>query len=336
MTGPPAAPWRVPRPGPPGWEPAYLALARRGELARRAQRAAESLRRCRVCPRHCDVDRLADGYAFCRTGRHAVVSSHFPHFGEEDCLRGWGGSGTIFFGQCNLRCVFCQNYDISQGLRRTAAGTAPAERLADLMLELQAWGCHNINVVTPEHVVPQIVEALPLAVDRGLRLPLVYNTSAYDSAESLELLDGVVDVYLPDFKYWEPTSAERYVKARDYPDVARARIREMHRQVGDLRLDQRGLAYRGLLVRHLVMPGGLGETAEILRWIRDELGPATYVNLMGQYHPAGRVGGAHYPEIDRPLRAEELDQARRLARAVGLARLDRRRPHPELIRRLGY
>jgi len=310
-------------PGPPGWEPAYLALAQTGELRRRAERALESLRWCRVCPRDCDVDRLANAYAFCRTGRHAVVTSYFPHGGEEDCLRGWAGSGTIFFGQCNLRCVFCQNYDISQGLKRADARPVTAERLAAMMLMLQEWGCHNINFVTPEHVVPQILEALSLAVDGGLRLPIVYNTSAYDSAESLELMDGIVDIYMPDFKYWEPASAERYLKARDYPEVARARIKEMHRQVDDLRLDDRGLAYRGVLLRHLVMPDGGEETAAILRWIREELGSSTYVNVMGQYHPAGRVSPQRYAEINRRPSSMELVEARRAARDLGLERLGR-------------
>src|SRR5712691_7684679 len=237
------------------WEPAYLALHRSGELRARVRRALESLRSCRVCPRNCDVDRRTDEYAFCKTGRYAVVASSFPHFGEEDCLRGWNGSGTIFFSHCNLRCVFCQNYDISQAAKLSEVRPTPPERLAELMLDLQAAECHNINVVTPEHVVPQMLEALLIAVERGLRLPLVYNTSAYDSAESLELLDGIVDIYMPDFKYWKPDSAQRYLKAADYPDVARARIKEMHRQVGELRTDANGLAYRGLNIRHLVMPG---------------------------------------------------------------------------------
>jgi putative pyruvate formate lyase activating enzyme len=307
------------------WQPAYLALRRTGELHRRAERAVASLAHCRVCPRDCDVDRLADAMAFCRTGRHAVVTSFFAHFGEEDCLRGWNGSGTIFFGQCNLRCVFCQNYDISQGLTRRDAVPVPPDRIAAMMLMLQARGCHNINFVTPEHVVPQILEALVPAAEQGLRLPLVYNTSAYDSAESLELMDGVVDIYMPDFKFWKPESAERYVKARDYPEVARARIREMHRQVGDLRLDDRGLASRGLNIRHLVMPGGLDETEMILRWIREELGPTTYVNLMDQYRPAGRVNPEHYVEINRPLASAEYAAARRMARQIGLERLDERR-----------
>jgi putative pyruvate formate lyase activating enzyme len=200
------------------------------------------------------------------------------------------------------------------------------------MLSLQARGCHNINFVTPEHVVPQVLEALLAAVERGLRLPIVYNTSAYDSAESLELLDGIVDIYMPDFKYWTPESAKRYLKAEDYPDVARARIREMHRQVGDLRVDGRGLAYHGLNIRHLVMPGALEETEAILRWIRDELGPTTYVNVMDQYYPAGKVSERLYPELNRRLRPQEFAEARRLALGLGLRRLDERDPHP-LLRR---
>ncbi|HEU5261376.1 MAG TPA: hypothetical protein VFU41_08125 [Gemmatimonadales bacterium] len=319
--------------GAPGREPAYLALYRSGELGRRVERALESLRACRVCPRNCDVDRLRDAYAFCKTGRYAVVSSRFAHFGEEDCLRGWNGSGTIFFSHCNLRCVFCQNYDISQAARISQAQPTPPEELSGMMLELQAAGCHNINFVTPEHVVPQVLEALVCAVERGLRLPLVYNTSAYDSAESLTLLDGVVDIYMPDFKYWEPASAARYLKAADYPEVARARIAEMHCQVGDLQLNDDGLAYRGLNIRHLVMPGALDETEAILRWIRETLGPATYVNLMDQYYPAGRVSATLYPELNRRLLPEEFSAARRIARSLGLERLDERRPHPLLRRR---
>ncbi len=329
---------RQPSPVPTaaGWEPAYLALHRSGELGKRVERALETLRSCRVCPRNCDVDRLADKYAFCKTGRYAVVASYFPHFGEEDCLRGWNGSGTIFFSHCNLRCVFCQNFDISQAAKVSEARPAPPERLAGMMLELQRRGCHNINFVTPEHVVPQMLEALAPAVERGLRLPIVYNTSAYDSAESLELLDGVVDIYMPDFKYWKPEGALRYLKAEDYPAVARARIKEMHRQVGELRVDDDGLAYRGLNIRHLVMPGGLEETEAILSWIRDELGPTTYVNVMDQYYPAGRVSDTLYPELNRRLRTEEFRAAQRAARSLGLERLDERRPHPLLARRLEY
>ena len=323
-----------PVPAAPGWEPAYRALWRTGELARRVDRALASLRSCRVCPRNCDVDRLADRYAFCKTGRFAAVSSHFAHFGEEDCLRGWNGSGTIFFTHCNLRCVFCQNYDISQGARLSQATPTPPDRLAALMLELQDLGCHNINFVTPEHVVPQVLEAVVRAAARGLQLPLVYNTSAYDSAESLELLDGVIDIYMPDFKYWKPESAERYLKAADYPQVARARINEMYRQVGDLKIDEQGLAYRGVNIRHLVMPGALDETHAILRWIRDTLGSSAYVNLMDQYYPAGRVNECLYPELNRCLSGSEFSEARHIARSLGLTRLDERHPHRWLRPRL--
>jgi putative pyruvate formate lyase activating enzyme len=302
------------------WEPSYLALHESGELRERAQRALELLgERCLVCPRLCKVDRLADQPGLCRVGRQAVVASHFPHFGEENCLRGWRGSGTIFFSGCNLRCVFCQNHDISWQLNGERVS---AQRLAAMMLELQEIGCHNINWVTPEHVVPQILEALPLAVDGGLRLPIVYNTSSYDSLDSLRLMDGVVDVYMPDFKLWTSERARRYLAKRDYPEVARATVREMHRQVGELVLDERGLARRGLIVRHLVMPGLLDETTAILRFIAEELGPSTYVNVMGQYYPAGRT--PEFPEIDRHPYRSEFERALEVADTLGLRRLDER------------
>ena len=265
--------------------PAYLALYESGELRRRVEIARQMLRCCTVCPRNCKVDRLADRFAVCRTGRDDIVSSHFAHFGEEDCLRGWRGSGTIFFSGCNLRCVFCQNFDISWQLQ--GAPTSP-EKLARTMLELQRQGCHNINFVTPEHVVPQVIEALLPAVEAGLRIPLVYNTSAYDSMESLALMDGLVDIYMPDFKYWDGEMARKYSRAPDYPEVARRTIREMHRQVGDLVLDENGMARRGLLIRHLVMPDDIAGTREVMRWIANELSPNSYVNVTPQYYPAGR------------------------------------------------
>ncbi len=270
----------------------------------------------------------------CKTGRYAVVSSCFPHFGEEDCLRGWNGSGTIFFSHCNLRCVFCQNYDISQAIKARAERGSRPEEIAGMMLELQALGCHNINFVTPEHVVPQMVEAVAVAVEGGLQLPIVYNTSAYDSLESLVLLDGIVDIYMPDFKYWTAGGSRKYLVAENYPETARAAIREMHRQVGSLTFHESGLARRGLLIRHLVMPAGLEETRAILEWIATELGPDTYVNLMDQYYPAGRVGEKRYSEINRRLDPAELTEARAIARDLGLARLDERSPHPRLLRRL--
>jgi putative pyruvate formate lyase activating enzyme len=467
------------------------------EIKRRAAEAFELLgERCVVCPRGCKVDRRADVAGLCAIGRHAVVASYFPHFGEEDCLRGARGSGTLFFSGCNLRCVFClapgslvttehgpkpideifsegtdelvvgdgrvrrpsgirvhtitgelapvtkafahhysgdlirlntdqsapdirltpnhevfaahghgpddvvkvpageltpddylvvprlgarvpalvggggghepgrhfldrlvqverehyegpvynlevdhpshsylapavavgncQNHDISWEVRGEVVTPA---RLAAMMLELQAIGCHNINWVTPEHVVPQILEALPIAVDRGLRLPIVYNTSAYDSVDSLRLMDGLVDVYMPDFKVWTSERARTYLGKREYADVARANIKEMHRQVGDLVLDGRGLAVRGLIVRHLVMPGQLDETERILRFVEEELGPDTYVNLMGQYYPAGKVGkNGKYADIARRLDRSELEQAFELGDSLGL-RLDPRSRH---------
>jgi putative pyruvate formate lyase activating enzyme len=313
--------------------PAYLYL-RRGELRERAERAVAALADCRACPRDCRVNRLADKWAACKTGRYAVVTSCFSHLGEEDCLRGWNGSGTIFFGHCNLRCVFCQNFDISQASRPAAARGRTPEEIAALMLELQALGCHNINFVTPEHVVPQVLEAVAVATDGGLSLPIVYNTGAYDALESIQLLDGVVDIYMPDFKLWSPAKARTYLKAEDYPGVARAAIAEMHRQVGPLVMDADGIARRGVLLRHLVMPGMLDETRAILTWIAETLGPDTYVNLMDQYHPAGKVNAASYAEINRRVSSEELLAARRIAREVGLTRLDVRRPHPQLRARL--
>jgi putative pyruvate formate lyase activating enzyme len=294
----------------------------RAELERRAAEAHELLgERCVVCPRGCKVDRRADVAGLCAIGRHAVVASYFPHFGEEDCLRGHRGSGTIFFSGCNLRCVFCQNHDISWQVR---GELVTPERLAGMMLELQAMGCHNINWVTPEHVVPQILEALPLAFERGLDLPIVYNTSAYDSLDSLHLLEGIVDVYMPDFKLWTSEAARRYLKRADYPDVARETIIEMNRQVGDLVLDERGMARRGLILRHLIMPGLIEETESILRFVAKELGPRTYVNLMAQYYVSGKVGeDGQYEEIARGIHREEYERALALARELGL-RLDPR------------
>ena len=298
-----------------------MALHRSGELRRRAAAGLERLSHCLVCPRDCGVDRMADKTAACKTGRYARVSSHFPHFGEEECLRGRNGSGTIFFSMCNLRCVFCQNYDISQA--GEGEETEP-ERLAEMMLELQGMGCHNINFVTPEHVVPQILEALPLAVEGGLRLPLVYNTSAYDSMDSLGLLDGIVDIYMPDFKFWDERLSLRYLLAKDYAAVAGRAIQEMHRQVGPLKFDERGLARRGVLVRHLVMPGEIAGTREIMSFLAREVSSDTYVNIMQQYYPAGRVNSEKFEEIDRGLDGSEFKTAMDQAQEAGLWRFDER------------
>lgn len=300
--------------------PSYLQLYRSGELARRVKQALAALADCALCGRSCHADRRAEEPrgAFCGIGRHAWVSSAFPHHGEEPCLRGWNGSGTIFFSGCNLRCLFCQNYDISWS--RTGS-PVEAQDLARLMLRLQELGCHNINFVTPSHVVPQILEALPQAIEGGLRLPLVYNTGGYDSLETLALLDGVIDIYMPDIKFTDPEVTQRLAHAPDYWDVCRAAVREMHRQVGDLVLDDHGLAVRGLLVRHLVMPGGLAGTREAMRFLAREVSPNTFVNIMAQYRPEGRAW-----EIDgiaRRCTVEEYREALAIAKEEGIHRLCR-------------
>jgi putative pyruvate formate lyase activating enzyme len=312
-------------------EAAYLSLPR-AELSRRIDEALRALAPCRVCPRDCDVDRLNNETAVCRAGRYARVSSHFAHFGEEDCLRGWSGSGTIFFGWCNLRCVFCQNWETSQ----EGAGDEVSPRdLAAMMLELQARGCHNINWVTPEHVVPQILEALPYAIEGGLKLPIVYNTSGYDSLHSLALMDGIVDIYMPDFKYWDTHLSAHHLKAKDYPERVRQAVREMHRQVGELQLDGEGLARRGLLVRHLVMPGAIDDARRIYEWIAQEISPETWVNVMAQYRPEGSVlrMPEKYPELSKPLSEKDHEAALDAARRAGLRRIDVRKPHPRLRQR---
>jgi putative pyruvate formate lyase activating enzyme len=480
--------------------PNYVRLYESGELERRVEAALASLEQCRVCPWDCEINRLQNEKKVCRTGRYARVASYFPHFGEEDCLRGWQGSGTIFFAWCNLRCVFCchpdtfistdrgvmciadifergggelpwhggevrlgdgsvrvvtregklakvtkmfrhwftgglvkikpfncppllltpnhnvfvmskrvpdqivkmpaaeltgdhyllvpkevivgadttpdiaavlsssrwpetehwylvpmhkiermpydgpvfnlevddpdhsylasfvavsncQNYDISQ---QEAGVEVRPEQLAEMMLELQAMGCHNINWVTPEHVVPQILEALPYAIRSGLRLPLVYNTSAFDSLDSLRHTDGIVDIYMPDFKYWYPEKAKHYLKSPKYPEAARAALKEMHRQVGNLTFDERGLARRGVLVRHLVMPDALDDTRQIMRFLATELSPQTYVNIMDQYYPAGKVSEEKYPELCRRPMRHEVREAFAMARDAGLCRFDER------------
>jgi putative pyruvate formate lyase activating enzyme len=313
------------------FEPAYLRLEP-AELAYRAAAARAELEDCRACPRNCGCNRLRGETRTCHTGRHAVVSSAFPHFGEEDCLRGWRGSGTIFFSLCNLRCVFCQNWDISQ---RRSGQELEARAIAQLMLELQAQGCHNINFVTPEHVAPQLVEAVAEAIPLGLRIPLVYNTSAYDGLASLRLMDGLVDVYMPDFKFWREETSLRLALARDYPQRAREAILEMQRQVGPLHFGQDGLARRGVLVRQLVMPGQQDESAAILEWLAREVSPDTYVNLMAQYRPAYKVGEIArdgrpgFVEIGRTPGRRELEAAYAAARRAGLWRFDARRRHPE-------
>ena len=302
-------------------EPGYLRLARSGELGERVRRARQHLEDCDLCARYCHVNRLKTlRGAVCRTGERAVVHSHGPHHGEEDCLRGWRGSGTIFFSWCNLRCSFCQNWEISW---KGAGRETSSEQLAAMMLELQATGCHNINLVSPSHVVAQILAALEVAVRGGLRLPLVYNTGGFDSPEALALLDGVVDIYMPDMKYGESAMARAHSRVRDYVAVNRAAVREMHRQVGDLEIGADGLARRGLLVRHLVLPNRIAGSERVLEFLAEEISRDTYLNLMDQYRPCFRA--REVPELARPLTHGEFDEAFELARRYGLHRLDRRR-----------
>jgi putative pyruvate formate lyase activating enzyme len=307
-------------------EPAYLALLRSGELKRRAAEAYARLEACDLCARECGANRrLGAEKAGCHTADLAIVSSYGPHFGEEEPLVGRGGSGTIFFAWCNLRCQFCQNYDISQGGHGQAV---EPEGLATMMLSLQTSGCHNINFVSPSHVVPQILLGLLVAAEAGLRLPLVYNTGGYDSLRTLALLDGVVDVYMPDMKYADAQVGLHYSRVRNYPEVNQAAVREMHRQVGDLVIDGDGVARRGLLVRHLVLPEGLAGTAEIVRFLRDEVSPRTYINVMAQYRPCYRAD--QMPPLDRRPTAAEYADAVRLARDAGL-RLDERQRRPRFL-----
>ena len=302
--------------------PTYLKLWESGELAERACTAHGRLSDCDLCARYCHVDRLAGTTgAACRTGERAVVSSSGAHHGEEAPLSGRRGSGTIFFSWCNLRCLYCQNYEISwEGEGREVS----ARELAAMMLSLQRQGCHNINFVSPSHVVAQILEALVIAADEGLRLPLVFNTGGYDSPEALTLLDGVIDIYMPDLKYGDSAKARKYSKIRDFVAVNRAAVREMHRQVGDLVLDDDGIAVRGLLVRHLVLPNELADTDAVLRFLAEEISPHTYVNVMGQYRPCYRAG--EYSELDRRPTAEEMRQALASAARHRLHRLDERMP----------
>lgn len=300
------------------FEPVYLSLLHSGELAERVSQAYEHLSICDVCAWECPVDRRAGQFGVCLTGMRARVSSYGPHYGEEAPLTGWRGSGTIFFSRCNLRCQYCQNHEISQ----TSAGyEVEPEQLAGIMLELQALGCHNINLVSPSHVVPQFMAAVLIAAQAGLKLPLVYNTGGYDSLAMLKLLDGVIDIYMPDMKYGDPQIARRYSKIRNYPQVNRQTVKEMHRQVGDLLIDESGIARRGLLVRHLALPEGLAGTQEVVHFLAEEISKNTYLNIMDQYRPTYK---AHlYPEINRRITTKEYQDAVKMALDAGLYRLDK-------------
>ncbi len=292
--------------------PSYIYLYESGVLKERVDKALSMLEECRVCPHKCGVNRLKGEQGKCKTGRYAVVSSFFPHLGEEFPIRGFNGSGTIFFSYCNMKCVYCQNYMISQ----LGEGEEKSpEELAHIMLYLQEAGCHNINLVTPSHVVPQILEALLIAVEKGLKIPIVYNTSSYDSLETLKLLEGIVDIYLADFKYWKEKDGETYSKVKDYPSVAKEAIKEMYRQVGDLKRDERGIAYKGLLIRHLILPDMDESTEKILDFLKN-LSPTTAVNIMDQYRPFYKA--YRYKEINRRIRHDEYKKAILTAKEKGL------------------
>ncbi len=301
--------------------PAYLKLFKNGELRERVTQAYEMLSSCNVCAWGCGINRRADELGICKSGELARVSSYCPHMGEEEPLRGRRGSGTIFFSRCNLRCQYCQNHDISQN---DSGELVEPERLAAMMLELQSHGCHNINFVSPSHVVPQILAGVYIAAEAGLRLPLVYNTGGYDSLATLQLLDGVIDIYMPDAKYSDAKIARRYSKIPHYPQVNRTALREMQRQVGDLQIDAQGVAERGLLVRHLLLPNELSGTKDIVRFLAQEISPNTYLNLMDQYRPA--YNARKFPELMRSITSQEYKSALQMAQDAGLRRLDKRKP----------
>jgi len=295
--------------------PRYIELDEKGDLAKRIRSLNEILSECSLCPRRCGVNRIQAELGYCGAGSELTVSSVFPHFGEEAPLVGYRGSGTIFLTHCNLRCVFCQNYDISHLGRGKRTSSS---QMASYMIRLQELGCHNINFVTPTHYVPQIVASLPAAIDLGLNLPLVYNCSGYESLEVIKLLDGIIDIYMPDAKYAGEEPAKRFSNAPDYPHVLKEVLKEMYRQVGDLHMDEDGIAEKGLLIRHLVMPGNLGGTEDIMKFIAEEISRDSYVNVMQQYRPEHK--SFDYPELSRRITYDEYLGAVKTARRFGLHR----------------
>ncbi len=300
-------------------QPSYLRLLESGELKDRAEQLIDMLSRCRICPRDCDVNRLENEVAACYSGLLPIVSSSTPHFGEEPALTGTRGAGNVFMGLCNLRCVYCQNYQISQTFKEQHRNEISFEHLAEIFLDLQRQGCHNINWVSPTHFAPQQVKALLTAAERGLRLPIVYNTNAYDSVEVLRLLDGIVDIYLPDLKYSDSEAGREYSKVVDYVPYARAAIQEMHRQTGDeLVYDESGLLRRGLVIRLLVLPNDIAGIDDSLRWIRNSLSPRVAVSLMAQYYPTNKVASDRYPLLSRRIRWGEWIEALEQMESLGM------------------
>lgn len=300
------------------FEASYIQAARNGVLNDRISEAYGRMESCSLCPRNCKINRNKDKLGICKTGKLAIVSSYHPHFGEESPLVGTGGSGTIFFTHCNLLCNFCQNYDISH---RGVGEEVSDKQLAAMMVYLQNKGCQNINFVTPSHVIPQILSALSIAIDKGLNIPLVYNTGGYDSVESLKLLENIVDIYMPDLKLLSVQSARKCGMPLDYPDIVKNAILEMHRQVGDLRINNQGIALKGLLVRHLVLPNNINNGEESMRFLAREVSKNTYVNIMSQYRPCYKA--ISVKELACTITLNELWVAREAARRNGLARLDR-------------
>jgi putative pyruvate formate lyase activating enzyme len=302
------------------FEPAYIKTFEKGLLRKKIHAGYKILNSCNLCPRRCRVNRIAGETGVCKTAKQAWVSSYNPHFGEEAPLVGTHGSGTIFFTHCNLLCLFCQNFDIShEGYGQEVSDM----QLAAMMVALQQQGCHNINFVTPSHVVPQILSALEIAIQQGLFVPLVYNSGGYDLPATLRLLEGVFDIYMPDFKFWDPEVAESACQAKDYPEIACSALREMHRQVGDLKVSENGIAQKGLLIRHLVLPGGLAGTREIMRFIAREISTNSYVNIMSQYRPCGRA--AEIKGLNALLSPADFQTALQQAAAEGITRLDKPR-----------
>lgn len=301
-----------------------------GKLHHKVEQGLSLLKTCTLCPRQCGVNRLENEIGFCGIGRRARISSFSPHFGEEDVLVGEHGSGTIFLSSCNLRCCFCQNYEIS--FNPDEGEEVSSEQLASVMLHLQSRGCHNINFVSPGHVVVQLLEAIEIALENGLSIPLIYNSSGYDGAESMKLLDGVIDIYMPDFKFWKSESGEKYCAAPDYASVAQKSVMAMYKQVGDLVIDERGLATSGVLIRHLLMPQALAETKEILTFIAENISVRTYVNIMDQYRPCGEF--AKFAELQQTISADYYEIALGFAQEIGLERIDKRNT-AALLKRLG-